>query len=88
MTAAHANPERVPVHKLIHDSLLTDSLRLPLGPVVGAASRLAGERLRSMDALHLATAQQLAQPLTELITYDERLASHAAAAGLTVTAPD
>ncbi|MGH3713128.1 MAG: type II toxin-antitoxin system VapC family toxin [Micromonosporaceae bacterium] len=69
------------------DAVLGDLLRLPLGPAVSSAARLPGRHLRSLDALHLATARELAGPLTELITYDKRLAEHAAAAGVTVTAP-
>lgn len=71
----------------VADALLEDFLRLPLGPVVNSAARLPGQHLRSLDALHLATAQQLARPLTELITYDKRLADHATVAGVRVAAP-
>lgn len=45
--------------------------------------------LRSLDAIHLATAQvaSSAAPLTALITYDTRLGEAAAALGMTVAAP-
>ncbi|MEO7135575.1 MAG: type II toxin-antitoxin system VapC family toxin [Vicinamibacterales bacterium] len=43
--------------------------------------------LRSLDAIHLATALSLDDPELELITYDERMADAANAGGLTVTQP-
>jgi predicted nucleic acid-binding protein len=45
--------------------------------------------LRSLDAIHLATAQIAASiaPLTALISYDTRLSEAAAALGLPVSAP-
>jgi hypothetical protein len=77
-----------------------------LGAVAGALSRLyrieinaavratAGAyvepELRSLDAIHLATAELLAasgQPLQAFVTYDKRLAAAAGIAGLPVAAP-
>ncbi|HEY0932961.1 MAG TPA: type II toxin-antitoxin system VapC family toxin [Trebonia sp.] len=43
--------------------------------------------LRSLDAIHLATARILGPELTALLTYDDRLARAAADAGLSVLAP-
>jgi hypothetical protein len=43
--------------------------------------------LRSLDAIHLATALSVGDPTIELITYDDPLASAAAANGLTVLQP-
>jgi uncharacterized protein len=45
--------------------------------------------LRSLDAIHLATAQTAASvaPLTALVTYDNRLMEAAEALGMTVVAP-
>lgn len=46
--------------------------------------------LRSLDAIHLATAENLVasgKTLTAFVTYDKRLAAVAADAGLTVVAP-
>jgi len=54
--------------------------------VVTTASKLPLE-LRTLDAIHLATALSLAPQLSGLITYDARLASAARAAGLTVQLP-
>jgi hypothetical protein len=43
--------------------------------------------VRSLDAIHLATALHLGVRLTSFVTYDKRLADAVAAAGLTVDAP-
>lgn len=55
--------------------------------VVTAASTLSPLELRTLDAIHLATALSLGSSIAGLITYDERLASAARAAGLTVQGP-
>jgi predicted nucleic acid-binding protein len=43
--------------------------------------------VRSLDAIHLATALRIRAQLTSFVTYDKRLADAATAAGLTVDAP-
>lgn len=43
--------------------------------------------LRSLDALHLATATLVASDLTAFVTYDQRLAKAAEAQGLPLAAP-
>ncbi|MGH8918451.1 MAG: PIN domain-containing protein [Actinomycetes bacterium] len=43
--------------------------------------------LRTLDALHLASALLLGEELTAFIAYDHRLAGAAYAAGLTITTP-
>ena len=43
--------------------------------------------VRSLDAIHLATALAAGDPLTSFVTYDRRLAAAAAAAGLPVSVP-
>jgi predicted nucleic acid-binding protein len=43
--------------------------------------------VRSLDAIHLATALRIRPKLTSFITYDKRLADAAQAAGLTVDMP-
>jgi len=43
--------------------------------------------LRSLDAIHLATARMLGTDLTAVATYDKRLASAARDAGMRVIAP-
>jgi len=52
-----------------------------------AAARLPPPELRSLDAIHLATAQQLGASLVRVVTYDERMFAGAEAAGWTVVAP-
>lgn len=43
--------------------------------------------LRSLDALHLATALEVRDELDGLVTYDDRMATSTQALGLTVLAP-
>jgi predicted nucleic acid-binding protein len=51
------------------------------------AQTIAPATVRSLDAIHLATALRIRGQLTSFVTYDKRLADAAAAAGLTVDAP-
>lgn len=55
--------------------------------VIEAASREADPRLRSLDAIHLASARLVSSELTGVVTYDDRLAGAATAAGLAVVRP-
>jgi predicted nucleic acid-binding protein len=55
--------------------------------ILRAAGRLRPAELRSLDAIHVATADQLGRSLTRLVTYDQRLASAAKAMGWSVVAP-
>jgi predicted nucleic acid-binding protein len=55
--------------------------------VVEAAMNEPDRGLRSVDAIHLATARIFAQELDGLLCYDERLMKAAAAAGLHVISP-
>jgi uncharacterized protein len=43
--------------------------------------------VRSLDAIHLATAQQLGADLARIVTYDDGMAAAAKQLGLTVTRP-
>jgi uncharacterized protein len=43
--------------------------------------------VRTLDAIHLATALRMSDQLTSFVTYDRRLADAAVAAGLTVDSP-
>lgn len=52
-----------------------------------AAGRLDPTIVRTLDAVHLAAALDLGDDLDGLITYDERMASAAAANGIAVTSP-
>lgn len=61
---------------------------LPLSDsIVRTAAALEPPELRSLDAIHLATALSVAEQLGGVFTYDVRLAEAATAAGLTVLAP-
>jgi len=55
--------------------------------VLAAAGALMPAELRTLDAIHLATAQQLGSDLARLVTYDERLNAAAIATGCPVAAP-
>jgi predicted nucleic acid-binding protein len=55
--------------------------------VLEAASRLPDPTLRSLDAIHLATALQLARDLDALVTYDSRLATAAGRQRLPLITP-
>jgi predicted nucleic acid-binding protein len=56
-------------------------------PVLEAASRLPDPALRSLDAIHLATALQLHRELEAVVTYDSRLAAAARRQELPVATP-
>lgn len=55
--------------------------------VLDAAGAMQPAELRSLDAIHLATAQLLGADLARIVTYDERMAEAAAVLGQTVVAP-
>jgi predicted nucleic acid-binding protein len=74
---AHARRQLERVDQLAVDRDLLDA----------AAMLVPGERLRSLDAIHLASAQALASDLRAVVTYDERMAAGGLALGLAVEAP-
>ena len=55
--------------------------------LIDAAAELQGDALRTLDAIHLAAAQALGDGLTELITYDRRMAAAARDLSLPTGAP-
>jgi hypothetical protein len=55
--------------------------------VLLAAGTLSPIEMRSLDAIHLATALDLGSDLARVVTYDERMAGAAESLGLTVTSP-
>ncbi len=63
-----------------------DLLRLN-NRVLDRAGVLAPPDLRSLDAIHLASAEQLGSDLRGFVTYDERLASAARSRGFRVVRP-
>lgn len=59
-------------------------------PVRATAAAYVDPNLRSLDAIHLATAENLVasgKHITAFVTYDKRLATAAAEVGLTVVSP-
>lgn len=61
---------------------------IPLGPrLLDEAAELDGTHLRSLDAIHLASARLLGPNLRAVVTYDLRMAAAAADLGLTVETP-
>jgi predicted nucleic acid-binding protein len=55
--------------------------------VLTRAARLSPPAMRTLDAIHIATALALGPDVEALITYDARMSEGAAAAGLSVEAP-
>ena len=51
------------------------------------AGALPDATLRSLDAIHIVAAQALGADLSEVVTYDQRMAAAARRVGLTVSAP-
>ena len=56
--------------------------------VLDAAGVMSSPNLRSLDAIHLATAQLIGSDLDVFIAYDERLLDAARSAGLHTASPD
>jgi len=56
-------------------------------PILARAGWVASERLRALDAIHLASALSLGIPDLQFISYDDRLAEAARAQGLNVVQP-
>ncbi len=55
--------------------------------ILTAAAMLRPEHIRSLDAIHLATAQGLATDLARVVTYDERMLDAAKQLGIRTAAP-
>jgi predicted nucleic acid-binding protein len=43
--------------------------------------------LRSLDAIHLASAREMGMSVRQIVTYDERMAAAARASGFSVASP-
>jgi predicted nucleic acid-binding protein len=69
-------------------ALLQRIMTVPLAwDIVTNAATIGGPTLRTLDALHLATAATLSSELHAFITYDKRLADAATAIGLAIQTP-
>lgn len=79
-----AVPDRIGRAREVLDALTLLQLRPTLCEFAGRIDPL---ELRSLDAIHLATALDLGDDLDAILTYDDRLASAASANGLAVVAP-
>ncbi len=79
-----AAPELMPLARAVLDTIVLQRL----GPsTFERAGTLSPESLRSLDALHLASALELADGLDHFVTYDDRLARAASLQGLNVITP-
>ena len=68
--------------------LLQRVMTVPLtSDILASAATIGSPALRTLDALHLATAVTIASELDGFVTYDKRLADAAAALGLTLVTP-
>jgi uncharacterized protein len=72
----------------VRDLLMAFSCIAMDDDIVEGAMNEPDRGLRSLDAIHLATARILAPELDALVTYDDRLASAAIDAGLVTLAPE
>ncbi len=71
------------------EASLSDIALVPIDDeVLASARRLDPSELRSLDAIHLATALSIGTDLGALFSYDDRLTAAARAAGLSVLTPD
>ena len=61
--------------------------RLAIDPIVSAAMSIGSPLLRSLDAIHLATAASIRADLGVLITSDRRMLADAGALGLPIASP-
>jgi predicted nucleic acid-binding protein len=69
-------------------ALLQRIMMVPLAnDIVVSAATIGAPALRTLDALHLATAATIGSELDAFITYDKRLADAATEIGLAVAAP-
>lgn len=71
-----------------HEVLARIELARVSDRVLTAAGTLLPPEVRSLDAVHLATAQQLGTDLGKVVTYDERMAEAAVGLGLRVASPN
>lgn len=79
-----AAPDRAVAARVVLESL---TLSTPSTATFEAAALLDPVILRSLDAVHLATALELGDDLDGLVTYDDRMAEAARAYGIRVLAP-
>jgi uncharacterized protein len=83
-TTRRLAPERMPEARAVLDvmTVLTVSTA-----IFERAATLDAESLRSLDAIHLASALELGDQLDSLVTYDARLAHAARTYGIAIVSP-
>lgn len=82
--ALRRGPENLPRA----DFVLSPVTKVPItDPIIEHASRLPGDTLRSLDAIHLATALMLRDNIDVFLTYDRRLAEAAEASKIATACP-
>jgi predicted nucleic acid-binding protein len=64
-----------------------DQINLERGLLDDAATLWPGSALRSLDAIHLASARSIGADIRAVLTYDQRMSDAATALGLMVEAP-
>ncbi|MCB9439219.1 MAG: type II toxin-antitoxin system VapC family toxin [Mycolicibacterium sp.] len=81
---------RVALDRVVAARAVLDGLTLitPSTATFEAAGHLDPMLLRSLDAVHVATALELGDDLAGMITYDDRMADAARAHGIAVVAPN
>jgi len=67
--------------------LLRDHTEIPLNALIRDAAANVPGPVRSLDAIHVASADMLGSELIALVTYDHRMAEAARGAGLPVAMP-
>jgi predicted nucleic acid-binding protein len=90
-----AKVEVVRASRRINPATLPDAAALLAGldliplssAVIDAAADVGGTTLRSLDAIHLASALSIRADLSAFVAYDQRLAEAASTAGLEALAP-
>jgi uncharacterized protein len=79
---------RAPESKEVMDAVLQAVTVIPLDARIATrAASLEPASLRSLDAIHLATALELGSDLIAFVSYDNRLSAAATALGLPVVSP-
>lgn len=75
-------------HRMARASVVLSSIvLLSMDDIAPAAENIGDRMLRSLDAIHLATANDLRTELTAFVCYDKRLCDSARALGLPVESP-
>ncbi|HVW41777.1 MAG TPA: type II toxin-antitoxin system VapC family toxin [Amycolatopsis sp.] len=67
--------------------ILSGVVLLSMDDAAPAAEVIGDSQLRSLDAIHLASAHAVRSALTALVTYDKRMVTAAAGLGLPVVSP-